>query len=174
MAHGSCARMCAGRLSVVSSLAGAIPARVVDAAPHGLVTECALYIFCLVLARARTSVACPGVDHTPGIRMPCYRGGDRVTPASARSGAYDCGLVSQPSCPFQASGILWAAETANHRDFLAGGRYVPETGCSLAITTVVQELLTLGKSRFAAKRTRRVGRSPRTIGQYWSGWDSAP
>ena len=35
----------------------------------------------------------------------------------------------------------------------------------LAITTVVQELLNFGRSRFAAIRIFRVGRSPRTIGQ---------
>ena len=35
----------------------------------------------------------------------------------------------------------------------------------LAITTVVHELLSLGKSRFAAIRTLRRRRSPRMIGQ---------
>ena len=35
----------------------------------------------------------------------------------------------------------------------------------LAITTVVQELLSLGKSRFAAMRISSRGRSPRMIGQ---------
>jgi hypothetical protein len=35
----------------------------------------------------------------------------------------------------------------------------------LAITTVVQELLSLGKSRFAAIRIPSRGRSPRMIGQ---------
>ena len=35
----------------------------------------------------------------------------------------------------------------------------------LAITTVVQELLSLGRSRVAAMRNCRFGRSPRTIGQ---------
>jgi hypothetical protein len=35
----------------------------------------------------------------------------------------------------------------------------------LAITTVVQELLSLGKSRLAAMRISSRGRSPRTIGQ---------
>ena len=35
----------------------------------------------------------------------------------------------------------------------------------LAITTVVQELLSLGKSRFAAMRISSLGRSPRMIGQ---------
>jgi hypothetical protein len=36
---------------------------------------------------------------------------------------------------------------------------------SLAITTVVQELFILGKSRVAAMRISSCGRSPRTIGQ---------
>jgi len=36
---------------------------------------------------------------------------------------------------------------------------------SLAITTVVLELLSLGKSRFGAMRILRRGRSPRMIGQ---------
>src|SRR6478609_6361145 len=35
----------------------------------------------------------------------------------------------------------------------------------LAITTVVQELRSLGRSRFAAMRTSSRGRSPRMIGQ---------
>jgi hypothetical protein len=35
----------------------------------------------------------------------------------------------------------------------------------LAITTVVQELLSLGRSRLAAVRIRSVGRCPRMIGQ---------
>ena len=35
----------------------------------------------------------------------------------------------------------------------------------LAITTVVQELLSLGRSRVAAMLTGRLRRSPRTIGQ---------
>jgi len=35
----------------------------------------------------------------------------------------------------------------------------------LAITTVVQELLSLGKSRLAAIRISSLGRSPRMIGQ---------
>ncbi len=42
---------------------------------------------------------------------------------------------------------------------------VGETLLSLAITTVVHELLTLGRSRLAAMRTSRRCRSPRTIGQ---------
>jgi hypothetical protein len=35
----------------------------------------------------------------------------------------------------------------------------------LAITTVVQELLSLGKSRFVAMQISSRGRSPRMIGQ---------
>ncbi len=35
----------------------------------------------------------------------------------------------------------------------------------LAITTVVQELFSFGRSRAAAIRISRLGRSPRTIGQ---------
>jgi hypothetical protein len=35
----------------------------------------------------------------------------------------------------------------------------------LAMTTVVQELLSLGKSRFAATRISSLGRWPRMIGQ---------
>ena len=35
----------------------------------------------------------------------------------------------------------------------------------LAITTVVQQLLSLGRSRLAAMRTSSFGRSPRMIGQ---------
>jgi hypothetical protein len=49
-----------------------------------------------------------------------------------------------------------------------GHRIVPAlsfTNQSLAITTVVQELLNFGRSRLAAIRISRLGRSPRIIGQ---------
>jgi len=39
------------------------------------------------------------------------------------------------------------------------------TNYSLAITTVVHELLSFGRSRFAAMRIASCGRSPRMIGQ---------
>ena len=44
------------------------------------------------------------------------------------------------------------------------GGWIPEANY-LAITTVVQELLSFGRSRFAAMRIGSVGRSPRMIGQ---------
>jgi hypothetical protein len=51
-----------------------------------------------------------------------------------------------------------AENTGSHREALKNQHY-------LAITTVVHELLSLGRSRFAAMRMRSVGRSPRIIGQ---------
>ena len=42
--------------------------------------------------------------------------------------------------------------------------FIHEAAC-LAITTVVQELPSLGRSRVAAMRTCSLGRSPRMIGQ---------
>jgi len=50
-----------------------------------------------------------------------------------------------------------------HRRIVRGLRLKP--GPSRAITTVVQELLNLGRSRLAAMRIDNIGRSPRMIGQ---------
>ena len=48
---------------------------------------------------------------------------------------------------------------------IANGGVVRHESNYLAITTVVQELLSLGKSRLAAVRISSRGRSPRMIGQ---------
>jgi hypothetical protein len=60
-----------------------------------------------------------------------------------------------------------SAASRRTRNFSSGNhsRKVGSSRLYLAMTTVVQELLSLGKSRSAAMRTSSLGRSPRIIGQ---------
>ncbi len=78
----------------------------------------------------------------------------RVTKASALIMKQSVALLNGPKSDCNS---LWEL-----KDFEFGSG--PKSGY-LAITTVVQELLSLGKSRVAAKWIPSVGRSPRIIGQ---------
>ncbi len=64
--------------------------------------------------------------------------------------------VSRQSYTFHCFPIIYVLRTVD---------VVRDESNYLAITTVVQELLTLGKSRSAAIRNSSRGRSPRMIGQ---------
>jgi hypothetical protein len=69
MAHGSIASMRTGGISVVPSLAAAVPAVTLDAADHHLDGEHYPYLLRLASARTWTSVVSSWLDNAAGIRM---------------------------------------------------------------------------------------------------------
>src|SRR6202521_3431846 len=94
-----------------------------------------------------------------GWPSPCLNG-------PSRDGGRQVGANFLYECGRQAGGVghLYGREIGNAL-FVPSIDVTLHDSDSLPITTVVQELPSLGRSRFAAMRMSSRGRSPRMIGQ---------